>query len=185
MTAAKKAAPAPKTTAITAPKKPGALATIRGAVEKATTALTEMATLLSSNPKPGPLATAYFVIDKQWKKIIEAQREEARALLLNLVQDHGEAVEGSKCDTGVNIDYDGETFRVIRRAPRSNLPDAARFNQLLQSKGLALEAGCDQEISYKPNADKIAALVASKKLTAEEVDNCRKDLPVALLVEKL
>ena len=54
--------------------------------------------------------------------------------------------------------------------------DPSKVQLLLRRKGLAETAGCDAEIKYKPNAEKLNALVAEGRLAAADVQACHYDI---------
>lgn len=177
--------PNPKPMAIVTTKPTAPLAIIKAAETAVEAAFKAMAGILSGTPKPGTLAAAYVVIDKKWKKIVEAQRETARALLMDVVDVNGEPSTENPNTLETSVDYDGSTFRVQRRQGKFKKPDAGLVCALLGEKGLGLKEGCDEEISYVPNDEKLSALVASGKLTEEELASCFKDSPAQLVVDKL
>lgn len=64
----------------------------------------------------------------------------------------------------------------VEARPRNTGYDPAKVQLLLRRKGLDVTSGCDPDIKYKPNVEKLIGLVATDRLTPDELTSCKYDI---------
>lgn len=136
---------------------------IKRAEEHMTRALESTAEILSNAETPVPVVVRlYNLLNADWKKAIEAQREAVREALLAM-NDRGLFKDGV---------HDGRVAYSVRVTDaRSKEPDMARLLAAAKEKGLSPEAVADPVVDYAFNAEK-----AAKYFTPEELDAMRKPM---------
>ncbi len=164
-------------------KNPTTVGEIRKAVEEVDAGFERVARLLEQDLKPGPLATVYTMVDKNWKKTIEALREVARQNLLQIAQEEGEKNEEGT-EQAVHLDYGDIHFKIQRSQYRERLPNAKAFEQHLLGKGVELRKYMTPTVSYTFSEEGLAAALRDKVLTAREADDMRKVQAEQLKVTK-
>lgn len=151
-------------------KRPANNVVALGAAMKAVNdGFTQMAELLSRDITPGALAAAYNIIDKDWKKVIEFQREAVRDALLQLAE------KGTD-----QIPYNGKHYTLKVSKSKSKLPQLA---PLCAKTGLTQEQLGIATVTYEADPTKLEVLVAEGKLTREDIEAARKELGARLVVE--
>jgi hypothetical protein len=181
--AAKKLVVAGKSKKAEMVKAPTAKMQIREAVDSVTTGFRTVAALLSQDLKPAPLAIVYQAIDKDWKKVIEGLRAEARAQLLALAEEQGEQQDNG-CDFTLSVQAGESEYVVTKRAALSKMPDADRLRELCAQKGIAWDELTTPVVTYTLDPLKLDLAVSKGLLTRADVEACRKAQPVQLLVSE-
>jgi hypothetical protein len=128
--------------------------------------LAALAEVLSHNLAPADLVSVFNQL-KVFSKNLEDLEKIAKARMLAYVQEHGARISEAGSMKATVGDYS------IEATVRNSGYDPAKVQMLLRSKDLDPVAGCDTFISYKPNNDKLAGLVASGRLTADELEGTR------------
>ena len=124
---------------------------------------------------PGGAAQAWLLLDLL-RDMIDARQTEFRATLL------AEAEAGNKEKSGsLRVTVDGTQITKERR--ESKKLDLERVQELLLSKGIPPEAGCDVVQTLVPNHSKLAHLVSIGKITQEELDKIQGKVTWALKVK--
>ncbi len=134
------------------------------------TALVNMAGLLS-NAAQTPLEMALLHDQlKAYEKDFAALKEMVRVRAIDFVLQKGHAVPDTKSK---EAEVDGQ---VIRIQPHKTTTDPKKYEGLMRAKGLTLERGADQVITYKPNEHKLDGLVDAGALTKEERESARYEV---------
>lgn len=150
-------------------KQSNSLVALNAAMASVTEGFAQMAALLSRDINPGALAAAYTIIDRDWKKTIEAQREAVRDALLNL------AAQGTD-----SLTYNGKGYALKVSEPKAKNPDLA---VLCAKAGLGQGDLGVAVVTYEVDPAKVAAAVAAGKLTEQDVEDARRSLGKRLSVE--
>lgn len=167
--------------------------------EQGLNAFASLAKLLDGEPPLPLVQKAYYIIDKAWKKPVDAMRKSINETLKQFMREHVEAVtngevtqEVSKPLTELQLDIGGETFkseRTVQRHTMGNAPDMADVRLLAEKLGLDDHLKlCNEVISYEYNQQTAVAMVKSKfpKVDAEKfIDNCRAQKSESLSIEKV
>ncbi len=130
--------------------------------------LQALAATLSGHIEPVQ-AVGIFSQLKQLEDVIEEMSKLTRARLLAYVQEEGVSISENGSLKAQFGEYE------IEATVRNTGFDPAKVQALLRGKGMDVTAGCDQQITYKPNADKLHALVEMKRIASTELAACRFD----------
>jgi hypothetical protein len=161
------------------------LAQLRAAESAVGQALETMARLLSTNITPGQAARAYQLIDKEWKKPIEALREGARQAMMGYADENGALTKPGNPSKTATVEYGGTKYKVERRVNQASKPNEEALKQLLASKNVSPMVVYDQVVSEELNMEKVKALIVKGIITQAELDAIRPFGSPALYVEKL
>ena len=127
-----------------------------------------LADVLTYDITPNDVSAVYLQL-KNVEDVLKDIGSLARDRLLAYIKQEGEPIsEGGSLKARLG-EY--EVCAIIRSAGY----DAKKVQQMLRSKGLDATAGCDTEIKYKPNPDKLEALVDTGRLTRDELKLCKVD----------
>lgn len=152
-----------------AKKSPSTNVIIKKATEQVTHGLESLALLLSNPELPVPtVVRLYNLLNAEWKKAIEDQREAVREALLALHE------AGALADP---LKEGGVTYEVNVTQPRSKEPVMAALLAAAREKGLSAEAVADAQVTYVFNYEK-----ALKHFSEAELDAMRKTLSRTLKV---
>jgi len=135
--------------------------------------LEALANRLTYDIAPADAASVYTQL-KGIEDILTDMGKLARDRLLAYVKS-----EGTQVTEGGSLKASFGNFEVSAIV-RSAGYDAKKVQVMLRSKGLDATAGCDTEIKYKPNPDKLEALVSTGKMTAQELKSCKADVEYRL-----
>lgn len=160
-------------------------------------AFANLAKLLDGEPPLPLVQKAYYIIDKAWKKPVDAMRKSINETLKQFMREHVELNTETKQEevkplTELQLDIGGETFkseRTVQRHTMGNAPDMADVKLLAEKLGLDDHLKlCNQVVSYEYNQQQAVALVKAKfpKVDAEKfIDSCRAQKSESLTIEKV
>lgn len=142
--------------------------------DKVKTLLRTLAARLSDKDlAPAQLSMTYNAI-KDWADNLEALKDNAKARLLALAQEKGATVSeaGTK-----RVIVEGW---VLEARPMGAVWDDKKVMALLSGKGLSLDKFMQTTVKYAVDETKLGVLVELGKLTADEVNSCRRARTFAL-----
>jgi hypothetical protein len=134
------------------------------------TGLAALARVLSSQGLTTPELVKAFDLIKALEANLKDLEKTAKAQLLQYVRETGTRITEAGSLRATAGGYS------IEATVRNSGYDPDKVQMLLRAKGLDVASGCDATVSYKPNPDKLSALVDGGRLTALEVENTRHSI---------
>lgn len=132
--------------------------------------LTEVTPIASGKLMKEPTANLSLIEQVQahcvLKKVgdaVKARLEELREPLMAVTEASGTLKAGNK-------EHDVDGSRVVVEHRKAKLPDSAGVTKLLQEKGISLTEAFDEVKSFQLNPSKLDFLVATGKVTKEQLE---------------
>jgi len=168
-----KAVPSPRSTPPDGPKAIAAVKTVKMTYEKAiqvhkdsiAVVLTKFTDLLATLPTTQLPQASVFINDLE--QVTKDIKDSIKSRIKDLVSAGGQVAT----DAGTKrMTVNGYVLEI--QPSRTGL-DPKAVETKLRAKGLDPEVGMDAEVKYKVNEGKLTSLVASGKMTQDEVETCR------------
>lgn len=175
---------ATKKTAIVRKGTADSLSVLERAEVRIDTGIRALANLLSGQQTPEMVAKVAHLINVRLMEPLKNQLDMAKAILKAHVSDVGDPSGKNGQGRFVQLSVGTDTFKVEKRVAVHQVPDMAKYMELLRSKDLNPEDWCKQVVSYEYDPDMLGRLLDEGHITMEEFEACQKKVE-SLHIEKV